>query len=270
MNHFYSLAELISTDTSPIKTMEEYFQNGKNVTDFAVSAFLLLTLSAFISFQIRRACVYIVFFICDILFLFASILGLPMLRLTSIIIFVGSAIIFLFVNSGVLRQYIAKPLKAGKNQVNEKKKAAFDKEKLIQSVVTAVNWLSTNKVGALITFERDTPLDDFIKSGTVINCPFTPEIVETIFYEGTRLHDGAIIIKEDTIVAAAVYYPPSTKAIVGKFGARHRAALGISEITDAITIVVSEETGRITIAHAGIMDNVKTDEFEKIFRTQIM
>jgi diadenylate cyclase len=164
---------------------------------------------------------------------------------------------------------VAKPLKAGK-AFKSNAQNTFDKEKLIENVCTAVNWLSANKVGALITFERSTPLNDFMKSGTIINCPFTPELVETIFYEGTRLHDGAIIVKNDTIVAAAVYYPPSTKAVVGKFGARHRAALGISEITDSITIIVSEETGRISIAHGGMLDNVKTDEFEKIFRNQIV
>jgi diadenylate cyclase len=112
-------------------------------------------------------------------------------------------------------------------------------------------------------------MDDFMKSGTFIYTPFTPEIVETIFYEGTRLHDGAIVIKGNTIIAAAVYYPPSTRAITGKFGARHRAALGISEVTDSITVVVSEETGRISIAHGGMLDNIKTAEFEKYFRNQI-
>jgi diadenylate cyclase len=108
-----------------------------------------------------------------------------------------------------------------------------------------------------------------MRNGTTINCPFTPEIVETIFYEGTRLHDGAIIVRGDTIVAAAVYYTPSTKAILGKFGARHRAGLGISEQTDAVTIIVSEETGRIAITHGGMLDNIKTDEFEKFFRNSI-
>ena len=108
-----------------------------------------------------------------------------------------------------------------------------------------------------------------MKNGTMINCPITPEIIETIFYEGSRLHDGAIIIRKDVIISAAVYYPSSTKAIVGKFGARHRAALGISELTDSVTVVVSEETGRISIAHGGMIDNVKLMEFEKIFRDRI-
>ena len=103
--------------------------------------------------------------------------------------------------------------------------------------------------------------------GTIINCPFTPEIVETIFYEGTRLHDGALIIRNNIIVAASVFYPSTNKTLVGKYGARHRAAIGISEVSDAVTIIVSEETGRISIAYAGVLEQVKYDEFEKVFHT---
>ena len=99
-----------------------------------------------------------------------------------------------------------------------------------------------------------------------INAPVTPELLETIFYEGTRLHDGAVIVKGNTIVCASVYYTPTTKALTGKYGARHRAAIGISEVTDAITVVVSEETGRVSIAYKGILEQVKLDEFPNIFR----
>lgn len=246
----------------------EYFQVSGNIVDFILSLVLLLLVTLFISLHVQRTWVWIIYTLLDVLFVFSCLFSLPILQIVSVCLVVGASALFLFTNSGILRKYVAKPLKASKAVSTDKKD--FDKEKLIQNVCTAVEWLSANKVGALITFERETPLDDFMKNGTIINCPFTPEIVETIFYEGTRLHDGAIIVKGDMIVAAAVYYQPSTKAMVGKFGARHRAALGISEITDSITVVVSEETGRISIAHAGIMDNVKTDEFEKIFRTQIM
>lgn len=269
-NFLYTLSLSETANGNALQVVKEYFMNPKNVVDFSIALVVLVALTTFVSLHVQRAWVWSIFTFFVLLFAGASMFQLPTLQLLAITLFAGAALLILITNSGVLRKYIAKPLKSGKTAPNEKKKNAFDKEKLVNSVVAAVDWLSANKVGALITFERDTPLDDFIKSGTVINCPFTPEIVETIFYEGTRLHDGAIIIKDDLIVAAAVYYPPSTKAIIGKFGARHRAALGISEITDSITIVVSEETGRISIAHAGIMDNVKTDEFEKIFRTQIM
>ncbi len=250
-------------ETSAIKDL-----NVWSVTDIAICASILVLVSFFICFRLRRMWVVIGYAILDTFYVVSMFLTdmeyLPSLSLVMIAVL---TVICLTINAGVLRKYLAKSLKTG--VVSPSAKAAYDKEKLIKDVVTAVNWLSENKVGALITFEKDTPMDDFMKSGTYINTPFTPEIVETIFYEGTRLHDGAIIIKGNTIIAAAVYYPPSTRAITGKFGARHRAALGISEVTDSITVVVSEETGRISIAHGGMLDNIKTAEFEKYFRNQI-
>ncbi len=242
--------------------------NVWSITDIAICVSIIVLVSFFICFRLRRIWVVIGYVLLDALYVVSMFLTdmeyLPNLSLAMIAVL---TVICLTINSGVLRKYLAKSLKTSPVLANAK--SSYDKEKLIKDVVTAVNWLSENKVGALITFEKDTPMDDFMKSGTYINTPFTPEIVETIFYEGTRLHDGAIIIKGNTIIAAAVYYPPSTRAITGKFGARHRAALGISEVTDSITIVVSEETGRISIAHGGMLDNIKTAEFEKYFRNQI-
>ncbi len=243
---------------------------GWTIADIVICTLIVGVISFFICFRIRRMWVIIGYSVLDVLFVLSMFLVdlkyLPFLALSLLIVL---SIICLTINAGVLRKYLAKSLKGTTIAAGSVGKKKFDQEQLVKNLVVAVNWLSENKVGALITFEKDTPLDDFMKSGTYINCPFTPEIVETIFYEGTRLHDGAIIIKDDTIVAAAVYYPPSTKAVVGKFGARHRAALGISEVTDSITIVVSEETGRISIAHGGMLDNIKTADFEKYFRNQL-
>jgi diadenylate cyclase len=244
------------------------FSNPNFIADLILCSVFIILFTVFVAIRINRLFIWLFYGIIDALFIISFCFGLEGLALTSLILLASGTIVFVFINSGVVRKYVAKPLKSGKT-FKASSTDSFDKEKLIENVCMAVNWLSANKVGALITFERNTPLNDFMKSGTIINCPFTPELVETIFYEGTRLHDGAIIVKNDTIVAAAVYYPPSTKTVVGKFGARHRAALGISEITDSITIVVSEETGRISIAHAGMLDNVKTDEFDKVFRNQI-
>ncbi len=242
--------------------------NVWSVVDIVLCIVIVCLISLFVCFRIKRVWVIIGYALLDALFIsslfFERVLYLPFLAMVLLAVL---TIICCNINAGILRKYLAKSLKS--TVIGNIGKPKFDKEELIKNVVTAVNWLSENKVGALITFEKDTPMDDFMKSGTYINCPFTPEIVETIFYEGTRLHDGAIIIKDDIIVAAAVYYPPSTRAITGKFGARHRAALGISEVTDSVTIVVSEETGRISIAHAGMLDNIKTAEFEKYFRNQI-
>ena len=243
------------------------FQNPYFIADFIVTVLLVLLLSGFMVWKSKNKVVAALYIIEDILLIVSFVLSLSYLTLFLLLLIIGGTIIFLFVNAGIIRQYVAIPLKKHADSTKEK---GVDKEKLVEDICTAVDWLSKTKTGALITFERSTPLDDVIKSGTIINCPVTPEIIETIFYEGTRLHDGACIIRGNIIVAAAVYFNPSTKAIVGKFGARHRAALGISEVSDSVTIVVSEETGRIAIAHGGIMDNVKSDEFKAILRNQII
>jgi len=98
-----------------------------------------------------------------------------------------------------------------------------------------------------------------------VNCPVSPEILSTIFYPGTRLHDGAVVVKEMSIIYASVFFTPSTKAFAGKYGSRHRAAIGISEISDAVTVVVSEETGRISIAMNGQLETVSIDNFRRVF-----
>ena len=137
----------------------------------------------------------------------------------------------------------------------------YDRHAICQKVALAVETLSKNKVGALITFEKNTLLTEIVKSGTILNAPVTPELLVTIFYPGTRLHDGAVVIRRDQILAASVYYTPTTRPLTGKFGSRHRAAIGISEITDSVTVVVSEETGRVSLAYHGELISVPPDSF---------
>jgi diadenylate cyclase len=111
-----------------------------------------------------------------------------------------------------------------------------------------------------MTFEKNMSLENFTKSGTPVNAPVTQELLLTIFYPGTRLHDGAVIIKGDVIKAASVYYTPTTKPLTGKYGSRHRAAIGISEVCDAVTVVVSEETGTISFASGGELKKIPVNE----------
>ena len=104
-----------------------------------------------------------------------------------------------------------------------------------------------------------------IKNGVSVKAPVTAELLMTIFYPGTRLHDGAVVIHGNEIVAASVFYTPTTKPFAGKYGSRHRAALGISEISDSVTIVVSEETGRISFAVNGNLESVDQENFLRVF-----
>lgn len=138
------------------------------------------------------------------------------------------------------------------------KDASHEMHQTIQAVVSAAARLSARQHGALIIMERFDRLDEYARSGVMVNSNVTPEMLMQIFYPNTPLHDGAVIIAGKRIMAAACVMPLSSSGILArspdrKMGLRHRAALGISEVCDAIAVVVSEETGAIAIAHAGRM-----------------
>lgn len=126
-----------------------------------------------------------------------------------------------------------------------------ERENLVDELVKACAEMSRTKTGALISIEQGHSLSDFIKTGTPMNSVVSSELLCSIFQYGTPLHDGAVIIQGVKIACAAAYFPPTTRDLPTSYGARHRAAVGISEITDSITIVVSEETGNISIAEGG-------------------
>lgn len=135
-----------------------------------------------------------------------------------------------------------------------------ERKRIMDELVNAITTLAKDQTGALITFERTQTLQDFINTGIPLSCDIKSELLLTFFYEGTLLHDGATIIKDDRIVAAACFYPPTNKEVPARYGARHRAAIGISEITDSLTVIVSEETGTISFATHGKLRKVQASE----------
>ena len=129
-----------------------------------------------------------------------------------------------------------------------------DYSREIEEIERAVLDMSKHKVGALIVFENKTGLNDVIESGHVVDARITSELLENIFFHNAPLHDGAMIIKGNRIVAAGCFLPLSdNRNLSSELGTRHRAALGISEISDAQVLVVSEETGVISLAHEGTL-----------------
>lgn len=131
-------------------------------------------------------------------------------------------------------------------------------EAAIQAIVNAAARLAARQHGALIVLQRLDSLDEYISTGVLMDSRLTSELLLQIFYPNTPLHDGAVIIKGNRVAAGACVMPLSASGILARsperqMGLRHRAALGISEASDAITVVVSEETGSISIAHAGRM-----------------
>src|SRR6266542_3224114 len=133
-----------------------------------------------------------------------------------------------------------------------------DTQKVLRAVVEASARLSARQHGALIAIQRLDSLDQYIETGVQMRAHVTPELLLQIFYPDTPLHDGAVIIAAGRIVAAACVMPLSASGILNRsperqMGLRHRAALGISEVSDAVAVVVSEQSGSISIAHAGRM-----------------
>ncbi|MBQ3384185.1 MAG: diadenylate cyclase CdaA [Erysipelotrichaceae bacterium] len=126
-----------------------------------------------------------------------------------------------------------------------------EKEKLVDELVAATANLSSSQTGALITLEQSQFLNEYVNTGVKLNSVVSAELLCSIFQTTTPLHDGAVIIQGDRIACASAYFPPTTMDLPSRYGARHRAAIGISEVTDAITIVVSEETGRVALTRDG-------------------
>ncbi len=198
-------------------------------------------------------------------------LTLPMIA--AFVLLAAGLIFFCFVNLADIRALVANGMKGrpalkrlfNKDRKHPKGEQLFDREEMYKKVENAVITLSRQKYGALITFEKHDDLSDISKNGSPVDAMVSSELLQTIFYPGTRLHDGAVIIRGDKIVAASVYFPPTSRPLTGKFGSRHRAAYGICEISDSVTILVSEETGRISIAFQGELTPVTPDNFLRIF-----
>jgi len=142
----------------------------------------------------------------------------------------------------------------------------------INAVVSAAVRLSSRQHGALIIMQRLDSLNQYVQSGVTLDATVTAELLLQVFYPNTPLHDGAVIIKGDRLVAAACVMPLSSSGVLVKsperqMGLRHRAALGISEVSDAVAVVVSEETGAISVVHAGRMiRRLDAERLENILR----
>jgi len=132
---------------------------------------------------------------------------------------------------------------------------------MIDAVVTAVSTMAVKRIGALIVFEREVGLEDIIATGTEINADASSELLGTIFYKGSPLHDGAVVIRQDKVVAAGCTLPlTASPRVEAAVHTRHKAALGMSEESDAVVVVVSEETGTVSLAVEGKLIRGLRDE----------
>lgn len=141
----------------------------------------------------------------------------------------------------------------------------------IEAVCKACANMSDKKVGALICFENDTLLGNVISSGTEIDAKISSALVENIFYPKSPLHDGAMVVRDGKICAAGCILPLTKKTVSASLGTRHRAAIGLSEESDAVVVIVSEETGGISVAKGGVLQrNISYGELRDILSNEFL
>ncbi len=201
-------------------------------------------------------------FLLLVIALLSSMFGLISLNWLMTIILQNGALVLIILFQPELRKALEK---MGRSQWIRKssrhRNVEDEQDVLIQEIMQTVSDLSRRKVGALIVFERNTGLEDVVETGTRLNAVISAPLLENIFEPNTPLHDGAVVIRDEIIEAAACILPLAEASGVSReLGTRHRAAVGISETTDAVVIVVSEETGVISMAQDGQLTRPMTSQ----------
>lgn len=197
--------------------------------------------------------------------LVTTLLDLQVLKLLLLALFPSLAVIVIVLFQPELRRLLARlgSLPFFTN-VREQRES-------IEVIVQAAERLADVRIGMLVAIERTVPVHDVVEAGIVVDCEATPEMLETIFFPNNAIHDGGVILRGDRITHAACIFPLSTRPDLSKtLGTRHRAALGLSEETDAVVVVVSEETGAISYAYRGELVRQVTLENLRAFLTSVL
>ncbi|MEA4115506.1 diadenylate cyclase [Mycoplasma sp. 744] len=169
------------------------------------------------------------------------------------------SIIFIFVIGPLIVQKIKT-----KNRKNQYQKLGQSSQlRLINQLREAIEYFSKNKIGAIITIENNDNIENLRTDGVILNANISSSLLIAIFNKTSPLHDGAVIIRENKIYYASTFYKITKKSINNQYGARHRAAVGISEICDATTIIVSEETGEVKFVKNGNFYDIRIEQFQE-------
>ena len=160
----------------------------------------------------------------------------------------------------------------GRSALFKQKQAYQQETRLINELDDAIQYMSKRHIGALISIEMETGLEEYIETGIKIDAEVSSQLLINTFIPNTPLHDGAVIIKDARLAAAAAYLPLSDNPTIPKeLGTRHRASVGISEVTDALTIVVSEETGDVSITrNAELIQSLSREDYRKYLTRQLV
>lgn len=143
---------------------------------------------------------------------------------------------------------------------------------IIAQTVTACESMSRERVGALIVFARDNRLDEYVKTGTVIDAQVSDQLIRNVFFPKAALHDGAMIVRDGRVAAAGCVLPLSASArLSADLGTRHRAGVGLSEVSDAVVVIISEETGTISVAVGGMLKrHLAPQTLERLLRHELL
>lgn len=255
-----------------IDTIDKVYIPSINILDF-VEIMIITVCMYYIIKSVRNTRMWVVikgllllglFYLIAYIFSFNAILTI--FQTAAIALMAALVIVF----QPEIRKFLEK-IGSKTNLLPYKNKNKYTKNKIsdntINQIITACQTLSKTKTGALIVIEKDIPLNEYIETGIPLNSDISSQLLINIFEKNTPLHDGAIIIKNDKVVAATCYLPLSkNEKINKKYGTRHRAAIGISETTDAFVVVVSEETGHISVAQKG---KIKSRMSEETLRNEL-
>ena len=208
-------------------------------------------------------------FLLFMMLLVSNLLGLTSLNWLLLAVLQNGAIVLVILFQPELRKALERMGRSRLMSKGSRRNEEDDRETVISEIIQTVVDLSRRRVGALIVFEQKTGLQDVIETGTRLDAEISAPLLENIFEPNTPLHDGAVVIRDDQIMAAACILPLAEASGVSReLGTRHRAAVGISENTDAAALVVSEETGIVSMARDGVLKRpLSTDELKEFLNS---
>jgi diadenylate cyclase len=264
------------------------FENATGICSFIFGILFLIGIDFCLFKFIKNIYAWVIVIVLEAIITITSGFGMVYFELAVLIALISFISVLLVINQHEIKNLLNDPTLKNKiiNVFKSKKKKEAEKlalvnddslDRVLDEVYKAVIYCSRAKYGALITFERKEDILDphkkdavWTQTGIKLNSEVTAELLETIFYKptnkGNPLHDGAAVIRGDKVINAAVYFVTTKRNVRGTIGARHQAAIGISENSDSITVVVSEQSGAIEIAIRGKLIQVDSTNFLPILK----
>ena len=271
------MLERLSTFFEQVKGAIFSFNSISDFLDIVLVAFVIYNVIKFIkdtrAFQLVKGVILLAS-----LYFVVSIFNMETSKYLLSLLFGNLLIILVVIFSPELRKALESVGKSSVSNINLFNFKNRDENEIQQAVKESINSvcracsdMSDKQIGALIVFERDILLGDISQTGTLLDASVTPELISNIFFPKAPMHDGAVVIKDGRVVSAGCILPLTHSDITSELGTRHRAAIGMTESSDAIAVIVSEETGMISIAENGLLNrNISAGELRESLTTALL